>query len=124
MAFGNSFDANERFVIGAYENSDLSIFDLRTLKPIVNCRAVHAICSMETKNKYGKMQTLVCGASRGHLKVYEFDENWKPTFSNKTIPTKEGKLSTTIWCVRHLPQNPDIFATCDGSGSVRLWNHW
>ena len=29
--------------------------------------------------------------------------------------------SSTVWCVRHLPQNRDLFLTSAGDGSVVLW---
>lgn len=132
----NSYDSNERFVMGAYANGDLNIFDLRTLKAVVKYNTDHPVCCIEARNKYGKLQNLVCGARQGNLQIYDFDENLNLNLRHKTIESRlkrpvlrdpeiqnEKVTLTTIWCVRHLPQNRNIFATCDGSGFIRLWNH-
>ena len=30
---------------------------------------------------------------------------------------------STVWAVRHLPQNRDVFMTCGGNGSLELWRY-
>lgn len=35
----------------------------------------------------------------------------------------EKAHKSTIWTVRHLPQNRDVFITCGGSGSLNLWKY-
>lgn len=54
----------------------------------------------------------------------KMDANQMPTVQRSHVSvdnTKEAEAST-IWCVRHLPQNRNFFATCDGSGNVRVWH--
>jgi WD40 repeat protein len=29
----------------------------------------------------------------------------------------------TVWGVKHLPQNRDVFMTCGGNGSLELWKY-
>jgi WD40 repeat protein len=37
--------------------------------------------------------------------------------------TEKAHKSTTIWSVRHLPQNREVFMTTGGNGSLNLWKY-
>lgn len=80
------------------------------------------------------MERLVTSTTFGGLNVFEFDEQTKVSCISKTdadeLPINQRNnidnaslkiKAPTIWCVRHLPQNPNIFITCGGSGNLRLW---
>lgn len=136
VSFANSYNYNGRAIVGGFGNGDLKIFDLRTLKPIIECNDGYGICNVECKDKYGIMLSVVCGTTQGKLQVHDIDENFNRTCISTTIgeqmsrSTPENKekpsssQSTTMWSVRHLPQNSHFFATGDGTGHVRLWSHW
>lgn len=50
------------------------------------------------------------------------DADELPAIQRNHISEKHSKeVTPTIWCVRHLPQNKNIFATCGGSGNLRIW---
>nr|CAD7260542.1 unnamed protein product [Timema shepardi] len=76
VAFGNSYNSEERVVCAGYDNGDIKMFDLR-------------------------MMTL----------------RWE-------INVKNGAHKSTVWTVRHLPQNREIFVTCGGGGTLCLWNNY
>lgn len=121
MAFANAADTAGRCVIGAYENGNLNVYDLRTLKMVANAHTEHRVCSVECHGKYAKMGAVVCGTRQGSLQLYRFDDNLNHICCARQVHQEACAGSKTIWCVRHLPQNADIFGTCDGTGSVRLW---
>lgn len=96
----------------------------------------NGICSIETNNKYAQLDKLIVATTLGGLNMFDFnDESQVPCISKTNadeLPcTQRNNFSDgqhnvtesapTIWCVRHLPQNPNIFATCGGSGNLRLW---
>lgn len=50
------------------------------------------------------------------------DADELPSNQRNHIDDIQRKENTpTVWCVKHLPQNRNIFATCGGSGTMRLW---
>lgn len=103
----------------------------------------NGVCSLETNNKYQRLQKLVASTTFGGINVFDFDNESSGDSDQPTVSciskmdadempaiqrnhvnadnTKEA-LASTIWCVRHLPHNRNIFATCGGSGNVRIWH--
>lgn len=100
------------------------------------------MCSLETNNKNERLQKLIASTTFGGINVFDFsnkstddDQSTVSCISKMDadeIPaiqrnhgtaehTKEV-VASTIWCVRHLPQNRNIFATSGGSGNVRIWH--
>lgn len=143
VAFGNSFNKSERCVCAGYSNGDIKIFDLRAMEMRWESNVRNGICCMETSNKYRQLDKLVTTTTLGGLNVFDFsDENKIPCISKKdvdelpsTAPNQSNNIvdrtqkrtgnTSTVWCIRHLPQNPNIFATCGGifgtCGNLRLW---
>ena len=33
----------------------------------------------------------------------------------------QGAHKSTVWATKHLPQNRDVFVTCGGDGSGKVW---
>lgn len=137
VAFGDSYSDTERCVCAGFDNGDIRVFDLRILKLRWETNVRYGVCSIETKNKYEPLGKLVASTTNGGLCVFEFnggsdpsqvlyihrmDADELPAFHRNHINDKNAKeMTPTIWGVRHLPQNRDIFATCGGSGNVRIW---
>lgn len=113
------------------------MFDLRILRLRWESNVRNGVCCLETNNKYEPLQKLVASTTFGGLNVFDFsDSNDKspvsciskmdadelPAIQRNHISEKHSKeVTPTIWCVRHLPQNKNIFATCGGSGNLRIW---
>lgn len=142
VSFGDSYNNHERCVCAGYDNGDIRLFDLRILRLRWESNVRNGVCSLETNNKYERLQKLVASTTFGGINVFDFDNesmnNGQSTVSCiskmdadeipaiqrnhvNTAGTKEV-LASTIWCVRHLPHNRNIFATCGGSGNVRIWH--
>ena len=131
VAFGNSYNNEERVVAAGYDNGDLKMFDLRQMKILWETNLKNGICGLEFDRRDIKMNKLAAVTLEGGLHVFDMrtfhksrgfacvneKEAGKATGSNGVIT---GQRST-IWTVKHLPQNREVFATCSGSGSVRLW---
>ncbi len=55
-------------------------------------------------------------------KFFVFDlRTFHPTIGYSHLQQKVSKENTTGWCVRHLPQNRDVFMMSSGSGSLDLF---
>lgn len=98
----------------------------------------NGVCALETNNKYEPLQKLVATTTFGGLNVFDFgtgakeqsevscvsktDADELPSIQRNHVNDNSFKeIVPTIWCVRHLPQNRNIFATCGGSGNLRIW---
>lgn len=120
VAFGNSYNNEERCVCAGYDNGDVKLFDLRNMSVKWEKNLKNGVCCVEFDRKDIEMNKLVVTTleSKFHL------------FDVRTLHPKKGFASltkkahkSTIWVARHLPQNRDIFATAGGSGSLNLWTY-
>lgn len=133
VTFGDSHNNLERAVCSGYDNGDIKLFDLRkmALRWETTCR--NGICSLEFDRKDIEMNKLVATTLEGGLYVYDMrTQHHTKGFSHCSEMNvgqslgSNGVISgakSTVWTVRHLPQNRDIFMTSGGTGSVRLWNY-
>ncbi|XP_051170424.1 dynein axonemal assembly factor 10 [Leptopilina boulardi] len=120
VAFGNSYNSEERIVVSGYDNGDIKMFDLRRMALQWECNVKNGVCCLEFDRNDIFMNKLV--ATTLESKFYVFDlrtQHPKKGFSYLC----EKAHKSTVWVVRHLPQNRDIFATCGGGGSVCLWKY-
>lgn len=133
VGFGNSHNNEERCVVAGYDNGDLKLFDLRQLKAIWETTEKNGICGVEFDRRDIPMNKLAVSTLEGGLHVYDMrTQHPIKGFACVTEKNAGRSLGTngvitgpkaTVWCVKHLPQNRDIFASCGGTGSVRLWQY-
>lgn len=133
VAFGDSFNNNERSLVAGYDNGDVKMFDLRQMKQRWETNTRNGICSAEFDRQDIPMNKLVVTTLEGGLHVYDL-RTQHPTKGFACVSEKDAGRSlgtngvinggkATVWCVRHLPQNREIFATCGGTGAIRLWQY-
>lgn len=133
VAFGNSFNNEERCVAAGYDNGDLKFFDLRQLCVRWETSLKNGICGIEFDRRDIVMNKMVVTTLEGGLLVYDM-RTQHPTKGFTCLEERNAGRSVgsngvitgpkaTVWCARHLPQNRDIFVTCGGTGSLRLWNY-
>lgn len=138
VAFGDSYNKDERCVCAGFDNGDIRVFDLRTLQIRWESNVRNGVCGLETNNKYKPLEKLIASTTFGGLNVFNFDGNSNDSTTVSCVSKMDAdelmsiqrnytdnnykNVTPTIWCVRHLPQNQNIFATCGGSGNLRLWN--
>lgn len=133
VVFGDSYNSSERSVCAGYDNGDIKLFDLRKMALRWETTCKNGICSLEFDRKDILMNKLVATTLEGGLYVYDMrTEHPTKGFSYCCEKNAGQALGTngvisgarsTVWTVKHLPQNRDVFMTGGGAGSVRIWNY-
>lgn len=132
VAFGNSFNNEERCVCAGYDNGDVKLFDLRTMSERWSCNTKNGVCGIEFDRRNVTLNKMVVTTLEGGLHVYDL-RTQHPEYGFASVSERDAGRSlgtngvisgakSTVWCVKHLPQNRDIFVTGGGSGSIRLWH--
>ncbi|XP_053677604.1 dynein axonemal assembly factor 10 [Anopheles nili] len=131
VGFGDSYNSVERVVCSGYDNGDLKLVDLRNLKLRWESNVNNGVCSLEFDRKDIRMNKLVVTTLEGGLIVHDMrtqhSEKGFASVREKTVGQSLGSngvisgAKSTVWTVKHLPQNRDIFMTGGGSGNVRIW---
>uniref|UniRef100_A0A646QC37 Dynein axonemal assembly factor 10 n=1 Tax=Hemiscolopendra marginata TaxID=943146 RepID=A0A646QC37_9MYRI len=120
VAFGNAYHQNERCICAGYDNGDVKLFDLRTMSVKWETNIKNGVCCVEFDRKDIQMNKLVVSSLESKFRVY----NVKTLHPKKGYPhLQERAHKSTVWLVRHLPQNRDIFMTTGGNGSLYLWKY-
>ncbi|EOA97310.1 WD repeat-containing protein 92, partial [Anas platyrhynchos] len=120
VAFGNAYNQEERVVCAGYDNGDIKLFDLKTMSLRWETNIKNGVCSLEFDRKDVNMNKLVATSLEGKFHVFDM-RTQHPTKGFASVSEKAHK--STIWQVRHLPQNRDIFMTSGGAGSLHLWKY-
>jgi len=133
VTFGDSFNNAERSVCSGYDNGDIKLFDLRKMALRWETTLKNGICSLEFDRKDIPMNKLVATTLEGGVYVYDMrTEHPTKGFSYCCEKNAGQSLGTngvisgaksTVWAVKTLPQNRDIFMTGGGAGSIRIWNY-
>lgn len=139
VAFGDAHKNDERCVCAGFDNGDIRVFDLRILRIRWESNVRNGVVGLETNNKYEPLHKLVATTTFGGLNMFDFSKGSSDQSTVSCISKidadelpniqqnhdRDCKTTTpTIWCVRHLPQNSNIFATCGGSGTLRIWHRY
>jgi WD40 repeat protein len=133
VTFGDSYNNTERAVCSGYDNGDIKLFDLRKMALRWETTCKNGICSLEFDRKDIVMNKLAATTLEGGLYVYDMrTQHHTKGFSYCHEKNTGQSLGTngvisgaraTVWTVKHLPQNREIFMTGGGTGSVRIWNY-
>lgn len=120
VAFGNAFTPHERCVCAGYDNGDIKLFDLKTMSLRWETNVKNGVCDLEFDRKDINMNKLVATTLESKFHVYD-TRTLHPTKGFASVTEKAHK--STVWAVKHLPQNRDVFMTCGGNGTVNLWKY-
>ncbi|KAL7877351.1 hypothetical protein SRHO_G00039940 [Serrasalmus rhombeus] len=120
VAFGHAFNDQDRCVCAGYDNGDVKLFDLRNMSVRWEKNIKNGVCSVEFDRKDISMNKLVATSLEGKFQVFDM-RTQHPTKGFASVSEKAHK--STVWQVRHLPQNRDIFMTAGGAGSLYLWKY-
>ena len=121
LAFGNSYNDEERCVLAGYDNGDVKMFDLRMGKVRWEASLRNGVCGIEFDRKDIKMNKFVCTTLESKLHLYDL-RTFHPERGYTSLEEKL-KHGTTVWGVKHLPQNREIFMTLGGDGSLSLYKY-
>lgn len=121
VAFGNSYNDEERCVLAGYDNGDIKLFDLCMGKERWKTSLKNGICGIDFDRKDIKMNKFVCTTLESKLHLYDL----RTYHQEKGYANLEEKLKhgTTVWGVKHLPQNRELFVTLGGDGSISLYKY-
>lgn len=120
VAFGDSYNAEERCVVAGYDNGDIKLFDLKTMSVRWETNIQNGVCSLEFDRRDIPVNKLAATTLEGKFKVFDMR-----TFNEKTgyASVSEKAHKSTVWLARHLPQNRDVFMTTGGGGTLNLWKY-
>uniref|UniRef100_A0A7M4F228 Dynein axonemal assembly factor 10 n=1 Tax=Crocodylus porosus TaxID=8502 RepID=A0A7M4F228_CROPO len=120
VVFGNAYNQEERVVCAGYDNGDIKLFDLKTMSLRWETNIKNGVCSVEFDRKDINMNKLVATSLEGKFHVFDM-RTQHPTKGFASVSEKAHK--STMWQVRHLPQNRDVFMTSGGAGNLHLWKY-
>ncbi|KAK4005161.1 dynein axonemal assembly factor 10 [Daphnia magna] len=120
VAFGGAYNASERLLAAGFDNGDLKIFDLKTMKIQWETNVGNGICSVEFDRKDIEQNKLnVCTLDS---RIFAFDLTTRHPTKGYAFARQKAHKST-VWSGNHLPQNRDVFMTSGGNGSLCLWQY-
>jgi len=121
VAFGNSFNDDERMLCSGYDNGDVKMFDLRNMNLLWETNIKNGVCAIEFDRGDIKMNKMVVTSLESTFYTFDLRTlNPEKGFANTVTKLSDN---TTIWTVKHLPQNRDIFMTSGGNGSLNLYKY-
>ncbi|KAL7536206.1 hypothetical protein ACHAWF_005411 [Thalassiosira exigua] len=120
VAFGNSFNNEDRSILAGFDNGDIKLYDLRTntIRWEDNCK--NGVTSLQFDRSDIEMNKIVVTTLESKFRVYDM----------RTQHSQEGFAFTsqrahrsTVWLSKHLPQNRDIFMTGGGNGGFNIYKY-
>eukprot|EP00884_Botryococcus_braunii_P001227 jgi/Botrbrau1/11104/Bobra.0219s0013.1 len=121
VAFGNSYNDDERCLLAGYDNGDVKMFDLRTNSIRWQVNVKNGVCGLQFDRPEIDMNKFVVTCLESHFHVYDA-RTQHPTEGFAKVSQTVTKGST-LWGVRHLPQNREIFMVYAGDGSCNLFKY-
>ncbi len=120
VAFGNSYNDEERCVVAGYDNGDVKLFDLRMQSVRWETNVGNGVAYAEFDRADIEMNKLVVTTLESKFLCYDMrTQHGKDGFAS----LQEKAHRSTIWLGRHLPQNRDIFMTGGGNGGFNLYRY-
>jgi len=123
-AFGDAHCDAERSLAAGYSTGDVQLFDLRTgrLRCALRCSAGGgAVCALEFDRREAAANKLVAACMDGCFSVWDA----RTIHAERGMARADGRTSApaTLWGVRHLPQDRDVWALHDGAGAAWLYSY-
>lgn len=118
--FGNSYNNDERVLAAGYDNGDLKFFDLKMNQLLWDSNLKNGVVGLEFDRKDIIMNKLVATTLEGKFHVHDM-RTLHPETGYAYL--QEKAFGATIWGVKHLPQNRDIFSLLGGNGALNLYKY-
>ena len=120
VAFGNSYNNDERSIMAGFDNGDIKLYDLRTntIRWEDNCK--NGITSIQFDRPDIEMNKIVVTTLESKFRCYDM----RTQHSTEGFAyTSERAHRSTVWIAKHLPQNRDIFMTGGGNGGFNIYKY-
>jgi len=121
VAFGNSYNDDERCVLAGYDNGDVKLFDLRTGTVRCEHNVGNGVCGVEFDRKEIAMNKFVVTCLESQFSVY--DARTQHPVEGFASVTEKTPVGATVWGARHLPQNREISMIMGGDGTLMLYKY-
>eukprot|EP00249_Psilotum_nudum_P016524 c25864_g1_i2 orf=606-1385(+) len=121
VAFGNSYNDEDRCILSGYDNGDIKMFDLKTCKIRWETSTKNGVCSVQFDRKDIQMNKCVVTTLEAKFHIFDL-RTWHPEKGFACL-TEKMSHGTTVWGVRHLPQNREVFMVLGGDGSLSLFKY-
>ncbi|XP_033734571.1 WD repeat-containing protein 92-like [Pecten maximus] len=120
VAFGHAYNQSDRCVCAGYDNGDIKLFDLRNMQLRWEKNVKNGVCGVEFDRKDISMNKLAAATLESKFHIFDM-RTQHPTKGFASVTEKAHK--STVWGVKHLPQNRDVFMSMGGNGSLYLWKY-
>lgn len=120
VAFGNAYSDEERCIVAGYDNGDVKLFDLRMNAMRYETNVGNGVTCVEFDRKDIEMNKLAVTTLESKFRVFDM-RTQHPTDGFACLAERAHKA--TVWCVRHLPQNRDLFMTGGGNGGFNMYRY-
>ena len=120
VAFGNSYNSEERCIAAGYDNGDVKVFDLKTNCLRWDTNLGNGVCGLEFDRTDINMNKLVVTTLESKFHCFDL-KTYHPERGYTGLSELAHK--STIWGVRHFPQNRDLFSTLGGNGHLNLYKY-
>ncbi|ETV88771.1 hypothetical protein H257_00273 [Aphanomyces astaci] len=120
VAFGNSFNDDERCLAAGYDNGDVKLFDLRTNTMRWETNVQNGVVGVQFDRKDIEMNKLLVTTLESKFRMYDM-RTFHPAKGYAFMSEKAHK--STVWQGRFLPQNRDLFMTGGGNGGFNLYKY-
>jgi len=120
VAFGDSYNSEERSVLAGFDNGDVKLFDLRTnsMRWETNCK--NGVTSVQFDRPDIQMNKIVVTTLESKFRCYDMRTQHS---SDGFSFTSERAHRSTVWISKHLPQNREIFMTGGGNGGFNIYKY-
>eukprot|EP00003_Mantamonas_plastica_P000726 TRINITY_DN1055_c0_g1_i4.p1 TRINITY_DN1055_c0_g1~~TRINITY_DN1055_c0_g1_i4.p1 ORF type:complete len:267 (-),score=88.87 TRINITY_DN1055_c0_g1_i4:329-1129(-) len=120
VAFGNSFNDEERCVAAGYDNGDVKLWDLRMNEVLWETNIKNGVCHLQFDRKDIEMNKLTASCLEGNVEIFDM----RTFHKEKGYTSLAHKASKgTIWTTQHLPQNREVWMSTSGAGEVALMKY-
>ena len=120
VAFGNSFNDDERCVAAGYDNGDVKLFDLRTNTLRYETNVNNGVTGIEFDRRDIEMNKIAVTTLESKFRVFDA-RTQHPTEGFAYLTERAHK--STVWLAKALPQNRDLFMTGGGNGGFNLYKY-
>lgn len=120
VAFGNSYNNDERSIMAGFDNGDIKLYDLRTNLIRWEDNVKNGVTSIQFDRPDIEMNKIVVTTLESKFRCYDMrTQHSTDGFAYKT----EVAHRSTVWIAKHLPQNRDIFMTGGGNGGFNIYKY-
>ena len=120
VAFGNSFNNEERSIMAGFDNGDVKLYDLRTNTIRWEDNVKNGVTSIQFDRPDIEMNKAVVTTLESKFRCYDL-RTLHPT--EGFAYTAEKAHRSTVWISKHLPQNRDIIMTGGGNGGFNIYKY-